>query len=49
MLAIGVNLGDSSVALARPSGRPVLETRAGALAGAELGARATAVFIKEAA
>lgn len=49
VLAIGVNLGDSSVALARPTGRPVLETRAGALAGAELGARATAVFIKEAA
>ena len=47
VLAIAANLGESAVALARPSGRPVFETRAGALAGERLGARTTAVFIEE--
>ena len=47
VLAIAANLGESAVALARPSGRPVFETRAGALADERLGARTTAVFIEE--
>jgi hypothetical protein len=47
VLTISVNLGDSAVALVRPTGRPVLETRAGALVRERLGARATAVFIEE--
>ena len=45
-LGIATNLGRAAVAFVPPSGVPVLETREKAVAGGQLSARATAVFIE---
>jgi malto-oligosyltrehalose trehalohydrolase len=47
VLAIATNLGDTAVALEPPGGQLVLETRPGAFAQGEIGARATVVLVEE--